>query len=547
MWLVICCVSLHDMSGVYKKLTKWQRAGLLMAALFAALAVLVFGVLSFPIRSEAIKERVIALLSDELESEVRIDMLEGRLFPRVAVSGRGVVVRHKGRTDVPPLLTIERFEIRGSLRDLLRNPKHVSEVRLQGLQVKIPPGDAVENDDQEKSDAEQIADAKKYGTVIIDRFEAPDTVLTLIPSRAGKPPKVFTIHHLTMDSLGIDQTIPYSATLTNPVPKGEIEASGTFGPWNVAHPARTPVNGKYRFDEANLDTINGLAGTLKSQGEFGGPLNRIQVQGTTDTPNFQVDAGGLPVPLSTRFTAVVDGSDGDTYLKQVDARFLNTELVAKGAIVGFEGVRGRQVDVDVTMQKGRIEDLLKLAMNSEKPIIVGPAQLQAKLVIPAEKGRKVIDKLKLRGVFGLTQAKFTDLSVQTKLLGLSRRGQGVDKSEPIGDVLSNLKGRFIVENANASFSQLTFGVPGAEVRLTGRYGLRSEALDFRGELRLQAPLSQVAGGGVKGFFLKAVDPFFREPGAGTVLPIKITGTRKDPKFGLDMFGKENSQNSFSAP
>ena len=73
---------------------------------------------------------------------------------------------------------------------------------------------------------------------------------------------------------------------------------------------------------ANLDTINGLAGVLSSTGEFHGPLNRIEVQGTTDTPKFQIDAGGQPVPLKTRFTAIVDGSDGDTYLKQVDATFL---------------------------------------------------------------------------------------------------------------------------------------------------------------------------------------------------------------------------------
>ena len=52
---------------------------------------------------------------------------------------------------------------------------------------------------------------------------------------------------------------------------------------------------------------------------------------------------------------------------------------------------------------------------------------------------------------------------------------------------------------------------------------------------MQATLSQVAGGGVKGFFLKAFDPFFKKPGAGMVLPIKISGTRKEPKFGLDMF------------
>jgi hypothetical protein len=337
-----------------------------------------------------------------------------------------------------------------------------------------------------------------------------------------------------MDSLGVSQTIPYIATLTNPVPQGEIETSGTFGPWNVAHPARTPISGKYNFANANLDTIEGLAGVLSSTGEFRGPINRIEVEGTTDTPKFQVDAGGLPVPLKTKFTAIVDGSDGDTYLQRVEASFLNTSLTAKGAVIGLQGVKGRQIDVDVDMQNGRIEDLLRLAVQSEEPILRGVARLKAKLVIPPEK-KKVIDKLRLNGEFALSKAMFTDAGVQAKLIGLSRRGQGMNNGEDVGDVLSNLRGRFVVEHAAARFSSLTFSVPGAAVELAGRYGLRDETLGFRGKLKMQATLSQVAGGGVKGFFLKAFDPLFRKGDAGMVVPIKIEGTRKNPKFGLDMF------------
>ncbi len=273
--------------------------------------------------------------------------------------------------------------------------------------------------------------AERLQHVVIDRFEAPDTIITLIPKKAGKQPKVFTVHHLVMDSLGINETMPFIATLTNPIPKGEIETSGTFGPWNVASPARTPVTGTYIFANANLDTIEGLAGVLSSTGAFNGPLNRIEVQGTTDTPQFQVDAGGLPVPLKTSFTAVVDGSDGDTYLTRVDGTFLNTSLTAHGAVMGFEGVHGRQVEVDVTIKNGRIEDLLRLAVNSEKPVLLGAAQLQAKLVIPPEK-KKVIDKMRLRGEFALSKATFTDPTVQTKLVGLSRRGQGMSEDEASG-------------------------------------------------------------------------------------------------------------------
>ncbi len=524
------------MLRVYRNMTRRTRI-LVLVALMAIVAAIIIGVAlsTIPIRSDTLKDKVIALLSDQLESEVTIESLEGRVFPRVSVSGRGVVIRHKGRTDVPPLISIDEFEIRGSLRDLMQHPRRVGEVRLRGLQVQIPPGDDTDDPAKpDKSEAQKQDDIRSLQRVIIEKFEAPDTVITLIPKRAGKPPKVFTVHHLVMDSLGVNQTIPYIATLTNPVPKGEIETSGTFGPWNVAHPARTPVTGKYTFANANLDTIQGLAGVLSSTGEFHGPLNRIEVQGTTDTPKFQVDAGGSPVPLKTRFTAIVDGSDGDTYLKQVDASFLDTSMTAHGAVIGLEGVQGRRIEVDVNMENGRIEDLLQLAVQSEKPILRGAARLQAKLVIPPEK-KKVIDKLQLNGEFVLSQATFTDAGVQTKLVGLSRRGRGMNQDEEVGEVLSNLRGRFAVENAAAHFSSLTFSVPGAAVELAGRYGLRDETIGFKGKLKMQATLSQVAGGGVKGFFLKAFDPFFREKDAGTVLPIKIEGTRKNPKFGLDMF------------
>jgi hypothetical protein len=298
------------------------------------------------------------------------------------------------------------------------------------------------------------------------------------------------------------------------------------------------VTGHYTFDHADLGTIKGIGGILSSVGDFKGPLNRIEVEGTTETPNFQIDVGGKPVPLSTKFSAVVDGSDGDTYLNRVDGKFLNTELVAKGKVIGLEGVKGRQVEIDFTIDKGRVEDLLQLAINSAKPLLVGPMQMRANILIPAEKGKKVIDKMKLRGAFGLNDAKFTDPSVQQKLIGLSRHGQGKDSDEPVGEVVSDLKGKFEVDHARVTFSELTFGVPGAVVSLAGNYGMRSEQLDFHGELRLQAKLSEAVGGGVKGFFLKAVDPFFKKRGSGTVLPIKINGTRKEPKFGLNLFGKD---------
>jgi hypothetical protein len=72
--------------------------------------------------------------------------------------------------------------------------------------------------------------------------------------------------------------------------------------------------------------------------------------------------------------------------------------------------------------------------------------------------------------------------------------------------------------------------------LAGSYDVGESKLDFKGQLRLKAKLSQTVTG-KKSFFLKAVDPFFSKQGAGTVLPITITGTREAPVLGVHVFHK----------
>ena len=70
------------------------------------------------------------------------------------------------------------------------------------------------------------------------------------------------------------------------------------------------------------------------------------------------------------------------------------------------------------------------------------------------------------------------------------------------------------------------------MHLEGGYSLDGDALDFHGGLRLEAKISQTMTGW-KHWLLKPVDPFFAKDGAGTVLKIKVSGSSKQPKFGLD--------------
>lgn len=94
-----------------------------------------------------------------------------------------------------------------------------------------------------------------------------------------------------------------------------------------------------------------------------------------------------------------------------------------------------------------------------------------------------------------------------------------------------MKSNFVLDHGVASFTGLSFQVPGAQVLLDGSSDLRNETLDFRGKLRMDATLSQTMGG-FKSFLLKIIDPFFKKDGAGAVIPIKIQGTLEEPSFGL---------------
>jgi hypothetical protein len=100
-----------------------------------------------------------------------------------------------------------------------------------------------------------------------------------------------------------------------------------------------------------------------------------------------------------------------------------------------------------------------------------------------------------------------------------------------------MTGDFKLENEVITFQSLAFSVPGARVRLAGDYDLDRDALDFHGALRLRATVSQTMTGW-KRWALRPVDPLFSKGGAGTLLRIKVVGTSKEPKFGLDRGRKE---------
>jgi hypothetical protein len=481
-----------------------------------------------------LQARVIETLSARFQSRVELSSFHVSISRGLRVWGGGLKIF--GKTDVnihqpgtQPIIAVDEFQFGAGILDLLRTPMRVHRVYLKGLQLNIPPKG-------QRGEGGNLRSRKIK--IYVDEFDCEKAQLIINTVVPGKLPLEFDISKLDMRKIGPGQPLRFTATLVNPKPVGDIQSTGFFGPWQADDPRSAPVRGDYSFSNADLSTIKGIGGILSSVGRYDGTLGNIVVDGETSTPDFRVAISGHPVPLTTKFHAIVDGTSGDTYLEPVQAKILNSSLVAKGSVVRVKIPTGHRVVLNVTVNPARIEDLLKLGVRTDPPVMTGAARLRNMLDLPPGEA-DVSKRLRLAGNFQISQAHFTNEKIQSKLDVLSTRGQGRPKEAKgdIPDVPSQMSGTYNLSNGLLSFSRLHFQMPGTRVDLSGKYSLDGFQFDFHGKARMDAKLSHMVTGW-KSVLLKPVDPFFSKRGAGTEIPVKVTGTKSEPHFGVD-FGHKN--------
>lgn len=475
---------------------------------------------------QRLRPATIALLEDRFDSQVELGALKVRFTPTLSIRGEALTLRHQGRMDIPPLISVRAFTISSSVRELWS--RHIERVHLEGLEIIIPP--------RRRADMPQLAPSAHTTSdgppdVYIHELVTEGSLLTIMSKREGKQPRVFQLRKIRFEDFQFGKANVFQAALSNPTPAGEIEVNGAFGPWQASEPSLTPIQGRFLFD-ADLGTIKGIGGALHAEGSFSGPLEYIRTSGKTRTEGFHLSTGGAKFPLTVDYDAIVDATNGDTRLEKVEGQLGPSHISARGEILRVAGVNGRHITLDTSTRGGRLEDFIKLTTRVPTSPMTGTVNVKAKLDIPPGDA-EVIERMDLEGTFDVASARFTSETIQNRIDELSRRGIGRPKDETIDDVTSNLRGSFHLNDARMTVRSLTFGVKGAEVRLAGFYDVPSERLNFRGTLRLQAKVSQTQTGW-KSLVLKVFDPLFDGPGAGTVLPITISGTRQQPKFGVEV-------------
>ena len=241
-----------------------------------------------------LRERLITAIREHYRREIEVKDIEISALTGFGATIHGLVLHQKDReAGLPPMALVERVRVSATLRGILSEPLQIERVVLEGLKINVPPK-RPKSPDSPEPDKPQTE--RRYPPrFVINEVLADGTFLQILPKKEGKEPLTFDITKLTLHSAGTTQSMQFRATLTNPKPPGDIQSTGEFGPWDSDEPGLTPVSGSYTFANADLSDFKGLAGILSSEGKYQGMLERIEVDGATDTPDFTLKVSGHPV------------------------------------------------------------------------------------------------------------------------------------------------------------------------------------------------------------------------------------------------------------
>jgi hypothetical protein len=552
-----------------------------------------------------LRQRVIANLEQRFQSHVELDELHISVFKGLQVSGAGLRIDQPGgeetafaatdsaqpgsaqtpgdafnrRIDSAPLISVRSFSFRAGLRQLMEPAMRIDSVRVDGLRLRIPPREHQPEGPVNESGAPKKKhnlmarlripsrapnSAASQWKIVVDKIVCNDVILTIETDKPGKEPLIFPIRDITFHNVGRGTAMPFEAHLINANPVGEIASTGHFGPWVPGEPRESRIDGSYSFTNANLDPIKGVAGTLSSTGNYAGVLGRIDVTGSTDTPDFSLDTAQHKMPLHTDFNATVDGTTGDTILNSIHATLRHTVLEVQGSVIRAnvptdltranpsvgqpvdataeslaqaareEEARGHIIRIAVQSDHARIEDLLTLGVRTTPPLMDGAMTLRAHLTIPPGHV-SVAQKMQVEGSFTIRDTSFANAQWQDTMNKLSARASGDAEKAKRGEVETvrpSMGGNFSLASAVLDVSKLHFEMPGAAIDVAGKYSLDGNTFDFAGTASTTATASQMLTGW-KSLLAKPFDKLLEKNGAGVEVPITISGTRSALKFGVD--------------
>src|SRR5207248_9375209 len=88
--------------------------------------------------NSSLGDQVVEMFEGKFHANVELKDFHVYLFPGARIEGSGLVLRHEGRTDVPPLISIGEFSAETQILGLLGRPWNIQQVKLKRLVIQIP-------------------------------------------------------------------------------------------------------------------------------------------------------------------------------------------------------------------------------------------------------------------------------------------------------------------------------------------------------------------------------------------------------------------------
>lgn len=436
---------------------------------------------------------------------------------------------HRKHKEKQPLITVQKLVLVTSYSRILLLQNRLSLVRIMDMHVTVPPSAP-----GQPNAVMPLTYSKSAPSIKIDLIIADGAILEFLSKTANKPYRLI-IDKLRLGGIGNNLPMPYKTLISTQMPPGKIRSSGVFGTWNAKDPGRTPLKGSYSFENANLAAFGGISGTLFSSGSFRGILREIGVQGTANVPNFKVQDTSHERPLAVAYRANVNGTNGDTQLEEVTARFDHTTAGFRGSVAESPPADGKTAAIDMWTKNGRVEDILRLFISDKTAPMSGAFTFAGHVDIPPGP-QPFLRRVKLNGDFGVAAGKFANTQTEsdlTRLSDSSRKHRDGKPEPPATNVLSDLKGHGVAVNGVAILSHLSFRIPGAKAWIHGTYGLIDYKVDLHGTLLTSGSPSE-ATTGFKSFMVKVITPFFKKKRSEKLVAFKITGSYSKIDTSLDL-------------
>lgn len=447
-----------------------------------------------------------ARLENATSAKVRFGSFHEKYFPFGCVAERVIL---QGSETNHANISIERLIITSNPFAMLRH--QVSQLRAEGVQIAI--------DKLDKS----LLHSKSSQTTI-DNFVVNDAVLKL--GDGSSQPFRLTLQSLRLQNLGGNGLVRFSAVFQNPMPAGVVRMSGSVGPWNRSDTSATAVSGQYSLENADLAVFHSIGGKVSSTGNFAGTFKALEVQGSTDSPAFELTDTHHQLPVRTTFGIRVDVVSGDMDIQSVKADFGRDQLEAQGTVA--RGPDHKRVAlIDINCRRGRIEDTFYPFIHSPKSPLTGDVVFRMHVRIPAG-GERFVKRVEFNSDFAIANAKFTNPQTEFRLSKVSDQKQS-DPAPPAADI----DGRVVLRAGTARFSALSVKDPGASAQLHGTYNLIDNRVDMHGQLTTTANLAKTTSG-IKAVFARVLQPLVKKRHHEKIIPVKITGSFHHPSFGLDM-------------